>query len=133
LPNWLNRRDVEYFQSELIRRHGGLPGPAREDALEATLARPQHLLAYEPLSTIPRLAASYAYGFARNHCFPDGNKRIALASLGIFLMDNVYTFDADEVDTVVTIRAVAAGEMGEEDLAIWIEENSDELDESSAG
>ena len=81
---------------------------------------------------MPRLAASYAYGFARNHCFPDGNKRIALASLGIFLMDNSYAFNADEVDAVVTIRAVAAGEMGEEELTAWIEANSDELDESPA-
>ena len=112
-----------------MRRHGGLPGPAREDALEATLARPQHLLSYEPQSSIPRLATSYAYGFARNHCFPDGNKRIALASLGIFLMDNNHTFDADEVEAVVTILAVAAGEIDEEGFTAWIEANSNEINE----
>ena len=115
-----------------MRRHGGLPGPAREGALEATLARPQHLLAFEPQSSIPRLAASYAYGFARDHCFPDGNKRIALASLGIFLMDNNHTFNADEVDAVVTIRAVAAGEIGEEELTAWIQANSSEINQPPA-
>lgn len=114
-----------------MRRHGGLPGPAHGDALEATLARPQQVIAYEPESSIPRLAASYAYGFARNHCFPDGNKRIALASLGIFLMDNNFDFNADEVDATVTIRALAAGELTEEELTTWIETNSDEVAEDS--
>ena len=123
MPNWLTRRDIEYFHSVTIRRDGGLDGPANEDALEATLARPQHLLTYEPASTIPRLAASYGYGFGRNHCFPDGNKRIALASIGIFLADNGREFSADEVETVVTIRALAAGDMSEEELTAWIEAN----------
>ena len=124
MPNWLTRRDVEYFQSVTIRRDGGLEGPADEDALEATLARPRHLLIYEPDSKIPRRAASYGYGFARNHCFPDGNKRIALAAIAIFLADNDVEFTADEVETVVTIRALAAGELSEEELAVWIEANS---------
>ncbi len=92
--------------------------------MEANLARPRHLLTYETDSTIPRLAASYGFGFARNHCFPDGNKRIALAAIGVFLADNDFEFIADEVETVVTIRAVAAGELSEAELAAWIEANS---------
>ena len=130
MPNWLTRRDIEYFHSITIRRDGGLDGLADEGALEATLARPQHVLAYEPDSTIPRLAASYGFGFARNHCFPDGNKRIALASIGVFLRDNGHEFTADEVETVVVIRDVAAGEMSEEGLFAWIDANSNPVDEA---
>lgn len=107
-----------------MRRHGGLAGPPDENALEATLARPQHLLTDEPGSSIPRLATSYAYGCARNHCFPDGNKRIALASMSIFLMNNDHEFTADEVEVVVTIRSLAAGDLTEKELTAWIEANS---------
>lgn len=95
--------------------------------LEATLARPQQLFFYEPASSLPRLAASYGYGFARNHCFPDGNKRIALAAIGVFLMDNEFEFIATEVDAVVSVRAVAAGEISEDELTEWVTKNSREI------
>jgi len=121
LPRWLTRRDIEYFHSVTIRHDGGLAGAANQDALEATLARPENLLAYEPRSTIPRLAACYGFGFAQKHCFPDSNKRIALASIGVFLADNKHDFTASEVETAVTIRALAAGELSEQELTHWIE------------
>lgn len=107
--------------------HGGLKGPPKEDALSATLARPQHLLAYEPDSSLFELAAAYGYGLARNHCYPDGNKRIALAAMDIFLMLNEMDLVADEAEAVVIVRAVAAGEFSQQDLATWLEANSKPL------
>lgn len=35
-------------------------------------------------STLADLAASYAFGLAKNHAFVDGNKRAAFLSIGIF-------------------------------------------------
>ena len=117
---WLESRDILYFHRELIAEHGGLPGPADTDKLESTLARPRNLAAYRDDATIHDLAASYGYGFARNHCFPDGNKRIALVAMDVFLMVNGYELTAEEADAVVTIRALAAGEISEADLSAWI-------------
>ena len=79
---------------------------------------------YKTDSTVFQLAASYGYGFARNHCFPDGNKRIALVSITVFLLVNGYELQAPETDAVVTIHAVADGSMDENQLAGWIEANS---------
>lgn len=127
---WLERRDVDYFHGELLEQYGGLPGPPDEDALESTLARPQQLLNYEPDSTLFELAAAYGYGFARNHCFPDGNKRVALAAMDIFLSINGFELEPDEVDAVVILNEVAADEISRSELSEWLEANSRPLADS---
>ena len=86
-------------------------------------------MSYEPGCSLFRLAASYGYGFARNHCFPDGNKRVALISIAVFLLSNGYELVASEIDAVVTIRSVAAGDMDEQELGAWVESNSVKVDE----
>jgi death-on-curing protein len=126
---WLERRDIEYFHGDLLEKFGGLNGPSIEGALESTLARPHNLLGYEPERTIFDLAASYGYGFARNHCFPDGNKRIALAAMDIFLMTNGHDLNADEAEAVVIVQAVAAGNMSQEELSQWLASRSSPLAE----
>ncbi|NIW24666.1 MAG: type II toxin-antitoxin system death-on-curing family toxin [Gammaproteobacteria bacterium] len=126
---WLERRDVEFFYADLLDRFGGLAGPPDEDALEATLARPQNQPAYEPQSTIFELAAAYGYGFSRNHCFPDGNKRIALAAMDVFLMLNGYDILVDEAEAVVIIETLATGDRSQEELAEWLAANSSDLPE----
>lgn len=124
MTDWLERRDVDYNYKILMAQHGGLKGPPDEDALAATLARPQH----EPASNLFELAAAYGYGFARNHCFPDGNKRIALAAMDVFLMLNDVDLVPDEAEAVVIVNEVAADELSQEDLASWLEQNSRPLD-----
>jgi death-on-curing protein len=100
-------------------------GPAREAALESTLARPQQLLSYAvPPPTISQLAAAYGFGLAKNHFFPDGNKRIALAIMDVFMQINGFELTAREEDAVLTIRSLAAGDLSETELAIWIQQYS---------
>lgn len=124
MPNWLDKKEVLFFHSELLVEYGGLAGPPRDNALESTLARPRNLLAYESKRRVFELAACYGFGFARNHCFPDGNKRIALVSMDVFLQVNGFELIADEVETVALISALAAGEMSEAELALWVETNA---------
>jgi len=52
--------------------------------------------------TLPRLAAAYGFALARGHCFPDGNKRVALAIIDVFLRMNGMELTADELDAVST-------------------------------
>ena len=104
--------------------HGGLHGTPDEGALDSTIARPRNLFAYEPDSSIYELAASYGFGFARNHCFPDGNKRLALVAMDVFLMANGYELVASEPEAVVTMRALAPDELTEPGLAKWVEQSS---------
>lgn len=56
-------------------------------AIESALVRPANLALHaEPDAA--DLAASYAYGLARNHGFVDGNKRTAWVVARLFLVDN---------------------------------------------
>ena len=124
-PAWVPLRAVIGIQAELIAEHGGLAGPPRLGDLEAALGRPINLHAYaESPPSLPRLAAAYGFALARGHCFPDGNKRVALAIIDVFLRMNGLELCAEEMDAVDTIQRLAAGELTEDDLAHWVAENS---------
>jgi len=124
-PVWVPLRAVISIQAELVTEHGGLAGPPRLGDLEAALGRPVNLHAYaESPPSLPRLAAAYGFALARGHCFPDGNKRVALAIIDVFLRMNGLELSADEMDAVDTIQSLAAGELTEDELARWVTENS---------
>lgn len=122
-PVWLSRDLVLAIQAELIAQFGGAVGIRDEGLLESALARPQNLFAYgEP--SLTDLAAAYAYGLTRNHPFLDGNKRIALSALDVFLQLNGMELIAPEAEAVVVMRDLAAGELDEPDFATWIKINA---------
>jgi death-on-curing protein len=124
-PIWVPLRAVIAIQGELIAEHGGLAGPSRQGDLEAALGRPVNLHAYaETPATMPQLAAAYGFALARGHCFPDGNKRVALAIIDVFLRMNARALNADEMDAVLAIQALAAGDLTEDALADWIAAHS---------
>jgi death-on-curing protein len=119
-PVWLRRDVLELLHSESIAEHGGADGLRDESLFESALARPQNLFAYEGTSDIARLAASYAFGLAKNHAFVDGNKRIAFIACGLFLRLNGYRLVAPQAEATLVMLSLAAGAMGEDELAEWI-------------
>jgi death-on-curing protein len=122
-PKWLERRALILLHGETLAEHGGLPGLRDEGALDASLARPQHLHAYEPGSDLARLAAAYAFGIVRNHPFNDGNKRAGFLALGLFLGRNNQEFKADPLEAIAVILRLAEGKLAESELAGWIRRN----------
>jgi death-on-curing protein len=119
-PVWLNRRALELLHSESIAEHGGADGLRDEGLFESALARPQNLLAYEGVTEPARLAASYAFGLAKNHAFVDGNKRIAFIAAALFLRLNGYRLVADQAEATLVMLSVASGAFSESELAEWI-------------
>ena len=125
MPRWIPEAAVRAIHAELLAEHGGLDGLVDEDMLGTTLARPQHLETYSnPPASLFQLAAAYGFGFAKNHCFKDGNKRISLVAIDVFLQLNGYELMAQETEAVIVIEGLAAGDMSEDDLALWIESNA---------
>jgi death-on-curing protein len=51
----------------------------------------------------------------------DGNKRVGLLAMFVFLALNGLSLDAPEVEAADTIEHLAEGSLGVEDLAGWIE------------
>ena len=125
-PIWLDKRISLAMHETLIRDFGGSAGVRDEGLLESALARPQNQLAYGDPS-LAEMAAAYCFGIARNHPFVDGNKRTAFMAAYTFLRINGLRFNAPEVEAVAVIRDLAAGEIGEAELAAWIGANVEKV------
>ena len=121
-PVWLTVELVIAFHDEQLREFGGLEGLRDRAMLESALDRPRNKFAYGE-TDLAALASSYAYGLARNHPFADGNKRASLLSVVTFLGLNGIEFIADEAQSVIIFRDLAAGEVDEDGLARWIRDN----------
>jgi death-on-curing protein len=122
-PRWLTREIVIVLHGELIAEHGGPAGLRDEAALESAVARPQQKHHYETQDLVA-LAAAYAFGLCSSHPFVDGNKRVALASLDVFLRINGWALTATEVEAVTTILELATGALSEEGLVEWVRKNA---------
>ena len=122
-PHWISKKVLLLLHEESLSMFGGARGLRDEGLLDSALGRPQNRLAYNSASTIAELAASYAFGIAKNHAFVDGNKRAAFLSIGVFLSSNGYAFKAGQVDAIQTILALASGSLDEPGLAVWIKAN----------
>jgi death on curing protein len=116
---WLTKDMVEAFHRESLARFGGADGLRDEGLLESALARPENIHAYEPDADIFRLAAAYCAGVVKNHPFIDGNKRTGALAGVVFLALNGVEVQFDEPDIVTMIISLAAGELGEGDIADW--------------
>jgi death-on-curing protein len=115
---WVDPAVALAAHNEQLAEHGGAEGVRDMSMLESAMARPLNLIAYgDP--DIADLAASYAFGIARNHPFVDGNKRTAAVVSETFLILNGHALDCDDVELVTTFLALAAGELTVEALASW--------------
>ncbi len=120
---WIDPAVVMAVQEEQLAEHGGGTGVRDASGLESALARPQQL-AHHGQPDLADLAASYAFGLARNHPFVDGNKRTAFVAAELFLALNGFELVADDADCVVTTLALAAGELTEAAFAAWVRHES---------
>ena len=120
---WVDKRALLLLHAESLAEHGGSAGLRDEGLLDSALARPLNLVAYgEP--DFADLAASYAFGLAKNHPFVDGNKRAAFLSAGLFLALNGFRLTASQVDATQAVRALAGSEISEEAFARWLRANT---------
>ncbi len=118
---WITKAGLLILHDESIREHGGSRGMRDEGLLESALACVQNIALYEEHVALWRLAAAYAYGIAKNHPFIDGNKRAAFIAMNLFLEKNGWWLTAGEADATLTFLKLAASELTEGELAVWIE------------
>src|SRR3984893_1932214 len=112
-PAWVTYDQVIAMHSRQLRRFGGAPGLRDDGLLRSALERPANKWHYEQAG-LPQLAASYAFGLAKNHAFVDGNKRIAFMTRVVFLGKNGVRFAPDHAHATAVMLALAADEVGEE-------------------
>lgn len=120
---WLTRRMLDAIHADQRHQHGGSAGVRDGGRIESALARPKNRLTYGEDVDLADLAAAYAVGLAKNHGYVDGNKRVAFMAVYVFLGLNGLRLDAPEPEVVRVMMDVAAGTLGEAELAVWVREH----------
>jgi death-on-curing protein len=119
---------VPRLQADLIQRYGGRRGLRDPGLLASALAQPKATAGGRYLHrTLLDKAAAYGYHLARNHPFVDGNNRIALVVMDIFLQMNGRQTGAPEKEAYKTVSALAAGQTSKAALAKWLKANCSRL------
>ncbi|MDQ3039134.1 MAG: type II toxin-antitoxin system death-on-curing family toxin [Pseudomonadota bacterium] len=118
---WITRALALAIHDRQLAEHGGGSGVRDEGLLESALARPQQRHTYgDPPPDLADLAASLAFGLARNHPFVDGNKRTAAVACEVFIMLNSADLDAGDHELYPLYLGLAEGTLDEAGFAEWL-------------
>ncbi len=117
----LSKDSILKMHTQLIIATGGEDGVRDESLLLSALEAPFHTFDGEYLyPTIKEKASRLGYGIIKNHPFVDGNKRIGVLVMLVFLeVNNIYLTYRDEELVELAIN-IAAGNIGNEDTLNWI-------------
>jgi len=126
-PIWIQKKEVLTAHDRQMAEHGGSVGIRDESLLESALAKPKNVFAYSDEVSFSRLAASYAFGIARNHPFVDGNKRAALIAAEGFLRYNGFRVIAEKEEKYMAYLKLAEGSLSEEEFTLWIEQHLEKM------
>ncbi len=117
----LSKEQVLMLHTQLIRQSGGSCGIRDVKLLESALDTPFQSFGGEELyPTIQAKAARLGYGLIRNHSMIDGNKRIGVHVMLVFLALNGIELKYTQKELYEVILAVAASQKEYEDLLKWV-------------
>jgi len=121
---YLTLEDTLYIHDEQLRRYGGAAGVRDQGLILSALLRPQTGYYGDMIEE----AAALWESLAMNHGFIDGNKRVAFASLVIFLGANGFTLTAAPDDVIAFIyHHLEAGTFRKDVLDPWLRANTSPL------
>jgi death-on-curing protein len=123
-PSWIRQEALIALHGISLSRFGGAAGVRDAGLLESALARPQNRFHYEATVALHDLAASYAFGIAKNHPFVDGNKRAAYLAADLFLRRNGVILKAPQPESYKAIMELAGGVITEEQFSSWLKKFS---------
>lgn len=118
---YLTLEDVLYIHADQISLYGGAGGVRDEGLILSALLRPQ--TGY--YGDLIEEAAALWESLAMNHGFVDGNKRVAFASLLVFLEINGLTLIAEPDEVITFIYSnLEAGTFRKDVLDAWLRGNT---------
>ncbi|MCI8583589.1 MAG: type II toxin-antitoxin system death-on-curing family toxin [Dorea sp.] len=120
----LTKEQVLKLHSQLINSTGGCEGIRDYGLLDSALESPFQSFGGEELyPSIQSKAARLCYGLVKNHAMIDGNKRIGVHAMLVFLAVNGYELKYTQKELSEIILDVAAGKKEYEDILSWILEH----------
>ena len=117
----LSVKQVKKLHEELLRETGGSDGLRDESLLESALNSPFASFGGEYLyRSIELQAARLAFSLVKNHPFVDGNKRVGIMVMLIFLELNGIALSVNDEQLIEVGLSLADGTMTDRQLAAWI-------------
>ncbi len=120
----LTKEHVIMLHSQIVERTGGVDGVRDFGLLESAIENPfQAFGGVELYPTIQEKGARLGYGLIKNHCMLDGNKRIGVHAMLVFLELNGVVLNYGQEELYKMVLAVAASIMSYEELHGWVLEH----------
>jgi len=117
----LSLETVTAMHSELIAQSGGLDGVRDKNMLDASVNSPFHTFGGQYLyPTLQAMAAHLAFSLIKNHPFLDGNKRIGILSMLVFLEINGLPVTCTDDELISIGLGLADSSFTESELIEWI-------------
>lgn len=116
--------DLLEIHADQLRRYGGAAGIRDEGLLLSALARPMGGYYRDIIEE----AAALWESLAMNHGFIDGNKRVAFASLLVFLQANGYDLTTSPDAVIEFIYSnLETGTFSKDVIDTWLRQNTSPL------
>lgn len=99
-----------------IEEHGGSPELRDRGLLESAAAMPKAQFGGQFLHQgLPAMAAAYLFHLCKNHPFVDGNKRVSVAAVEIFILVNDHKLVASDDELEELTLGVADGSISKDE------------------
>ena len=117
----LTKEQVVSIHSSLIKASGGTDGVRDDGLLESALESPfQTFDGHDLYPSIIQKAARSGYSLVSNHPFIDGNKRIGIHIMLVFLAINGIDISCTQEDLIKIGLSLADDTMTFEELSVWL-------------
>ena len=119
---FLSVDDVLVIHGRVIEEFGGDPGLRDRGLLESAVAMPHSKFHGADLHEgLVSKAAAYHFHLCANHSFVDGNKRVAVATAGVFLLINGLELSASDDEMEELTLGVAGGRLSKDQVIEFFE------------
>jgi len=117
----LSQETIIALHSELIAKSGGTDGVRDFHLLNQSVNSPFHTFGGQYLyPTLQAMAAHLAFSLVKNHPFIDGNKRIGILAMMVFLDINGCSITCIDNELIKLGWGLADGSITEAELLDWV-------------
>ena len=120
----LSKDQILTLHSDLLAEYCGSNGVRDYNLLESAIETPfQSFGGDELYPTLQAKAARLGYGLIKNHCMLDGNKRIGIHAMLVFLALNGVELQYTQKELYEAVLSVADGSLDYERFLQWVREH----------
>lgn len=117
----LEKDTILHLHERICEKTGGDPGIRDLGLLESALESPfQTFGGHDLYPTLEEKGARLGFSLISNHAFVDGNKRIGILALILFMRVNGAPLTLSNEDIITAALGVAAGRMDYPSLLAWV-------------